>query len=111
MNVYQKHADSLRALQSEMGDTCPVFTPIWAQLGDVKILPGGVRTRKDNSAGGLSLDSDLQLTCLLADFGQTPPLSRQLFTYLGANYRITSVTTAPNAIQVRINADNAAQKL
>lgn len=111
MNIYQKHADGLRALQNQQGDTCPVFTPQWATLGDIKILPGGVRTKKDNSAGGLSLDSDLQLTCLLADFGASPPSSRQVFTYLGGSYRIMSVTTAPNAIQVRINADSAAQKL
>jgi hypothetical protein len=111
MNVYQTHADSLRDLQAEMGDTCPVFNPLWAQLGDIKILPGGVRTKKDNTAGGFSLDSDLQLTCLLADFGASPPLSRQRFTYLGETYRITSVTTGPNAVQVRINADNAAQKI
>lgn len=111
MNPYDEHATSLKELQSEMGDSCPVFTPAWASLGDIKILPGGVRTKKDNSAGGYSLDSDLQLTCLLADFGTNPPASRQLFAYLGSNYRITSVTTAPNAVQVRINADSIAQKV
>lgn len=111
MDPYSEHAEGLKELQAEMGDDCPVFTPLWASIGDIKILPGGVRTKKDNSPGGFSLDSDLQLTCLLADFGSTPPQSRQQFTYLGANYRITSVTTAPNAVQVRINADNTAQKL
>jgi hypothetical protein len=111
MNIYQKHADSLRALQDEQGDSCPTFTPQWGAKQPIRILPGGLRTKKDNSAGGFSLDSDLQLTCLMADFGANPPSSREVFTYLGGNYRITSVTLAPNAIQVRINADNAAQKL
>jgi len=111
MNVYDAHAGSLKDLQVEMGENCPVFTPLWGELGDIKILPGGVRTKKDNSPGGFSLDSDLQLTCLLADFDDSPPQSRHTFRYLGSVYRITSVTTAPNAIQVRINADNAAQKV
>ncbi len=111
MDVYADHGDGLRELQAEQGDSCPTFQPLWFETDPIRSLPGGVRTKKDNSAGGFSLDSDLQLTCLLADFGEHPPSSRQLFTYLGSNYRITSVTTAPNAVQVRINADSAAQKV
>src|SRR5689334_2768782 len=99
MNPYKIHADSLKALQCEMGDDCPVSTPLWASMGDIKILPGGVRTKKDNSPCGLSLDSDLQLTCLLADFGENPPPSRGQFMFQGQKLRITSVTTAPNGVQ------------
>lgn len=111
MSVFTKHAASLRAVQLQHGDDCPVFTPLWADLGDIKILPGGVRQKKDNSPGGFSLDSDLQLTCLLADFGDYPPESRKKFEYLGRTYRITSVTPAPGNLQVRINAVDAAQSL
>lgn len=111
MNPYAEHAAGLAELQTEMGSDCPTFTPLWFATQPIKILPGGVRTKKDNSPGGFSLDSDLQLTCLLADFGQNPPQSKQLFTYLGGSYKITSVTTAPKAVQVRINADSAAQKV
>lgn len=112
MNPYTEHGSGLTELQSEMGDSCPTFIPLWHSFSDpIKILPGGVRTKKDNSTGGLSLDSDLQLTCLLADFGNNPPPSRGYFTYQGQKLRITSVTPGPNAVQVRINADNAGQKL
>lgn len=111
MNAYSEHGDGLKELQSELADSCPIFTPQWFNMGNIKILPGGLKNKKDNSPGGFSLDSDLQLTCLLADFGANPPASRQLFEYLGGTYRITTVTTAPNAVQVRINADNAAQKV
>ena len=111
MNPYLEHGAGLKELQCEMGESCPVFTPLWADLGDIKILPGGVRTKKDNSSGGLSLDSDLQLTCLLADFGNNPPPSRGFFMFQGQKLRIADVTTAPNGIQVRIHADNAAQKV
>lgn len=112
MNVYAEHADGLRELQTEQADSCPVFTPLWHAFEEpIKILPGGVRTKKDNSAGGFSLDSDLQLTCLLADFGESPPPSNGLFTYRGQTFKIRPFTTAPLGYQVRINADNSGQKL
>lgn len=111
MDPYAEHANGLRELQTEQGDSCPVFTPLWADMGDIKVLPGGARTKKDNSPGGMSIDSDFQFTCLLADFGANPPPSRGLFMYQGSKLRVTSVTPGPNAVQVRINADSAAQKL
>ena len=111
MNPYAEHAEGLAELQSEMGDNCPVFTPLWADMGDIKILPGGVRTKKDNSPGGFSLDSDLQLTCLLADFGDSPPPENGLFMYNGKKFKIRPLTRAPLEYQVRIEADSVAQKL
>ncbi len=107
MNPYQVHADSLKDVQEEQGEDCPiaVFSSV-----TVKILPGGVRQRKDNSPGGFSLDSDIQLTCLLADFPEAPT-SRQSFIYLNRTYRIESVTTMAGGLQIRINANDANQKL
>lgn len=101
MSVYQKHADSLRAVQNELGADCPSFTFAGKVI---KILPGGVRLKRENTPGGFSLDSDIQLTCLSADFG-VQPQSKQTFTYLGQQFNIVSVTIAPGGIQIRINGD------
>ncbi len=107
MNPYAVHAGSLSSLQQEQGDDCPVavFSGV-----TIKILPGGVRQRKDNSPGGFSLDSDLQLTCLSADFPE-PPRAKQTLVYLGRSYRIETVTTMAGGLQLRLNANDANQKL
>lgn len=76
--------------------------------GDViKILPGGVKLKRENTSGGFSLDSDIQLSCLSADF-KAQPQSKQTFTYPakgGRLYSITSVITMPTGVQLRIIGD------
>lgn len=101
MSVYRKHADSLRAVQNELGDDCPSFT---FNGKTIRILPGGVRLKRENTPGGFSLDSDIQLTCLSADFA-VQPQSKQTFMYLGRQFNIVSVTPAPGGLQLRINGD------
>lgn len=107
MNVYSAHAEGLAQLQAELGADCPSLV---INGKTVKILPGGARHKKDNGAGGFSLDSDIQLTCLSADFAAAP-VSRQTFTYRGRTYRIESVTTAAGGLQIRIDANDASQAL
>lgn len=101
MSVYQKHADSLRAVQNELGADCPTLTFAGKVI---KILPGGVRLKRENTPGGFSLDSDIQLTCLSADFG-VQPQPKQTFIYLNLKYNIVAVTPAPGGLQLRINGD------
>ncbi len=104
MNPYLTHANSLGALQTEMGDDCPTF--LW--LSETrKALPGGAKRRKDNSAGGFSLDADLTITCLVSQFGQAAATLREAMlnsrlTYLGQAYRIESVTVAAGGQQLRL---------
>lgn len=104
MNLFEIHASGIRAVQEQLGDECPTLFHN-GQL--VKILPGGVRLKRETTPGGFSLDSDLQLTCLSADF-KTPPTAKQTFKYPGQNgtqYSITSVTTMAGGYQLRINGD------
>ncbi len=106
MNPYQDHANGLSELQSELGNDCPALF-INGQL--IKILPGGVKLKRENTPGGFSLDSDIQLTCLSADF-KAQPTSKQTFRYPGQNggrFNIVSLTSMAGGFQLRINANNA----
>jgi hypothetical protein len=111
MSVYDVHAASLAQLQGELGADCPQMFwngSLWP------VLPGGTRLAKDLSVGGFTLDSDLQLTVLLAQFGANLPASPQTFNYPGQTgklYRIVSTTPAPEQLQMRINANDAEQSL
>lgn len=106
MNPYQEHAEGLVELQTELGSACPT---LFFNGQEIKILPGGVRLKRENEPGGFSLDTDIQLTCLSADF-KDQPASKQTFRYPGAQgprFNIVSVTTMPGGLQLRINGDNA----
>jgi hypothetical protein len=104
MNLFAIHAGGVKALQDALGDDCPTLF-INGQL--IKILPGGVKLKRENTSGGFSLDTDIQLTCLSADF-KSQPQSRQTFTYpgeQGTRFNIVSVTVMPGGLQLRINGD------
>lgn len=101
MNLFAIHATGITDLQNELGADCPTFTFAGKVI---KILPGGVRLKRENTPGGFSLDSDIQLTCLSADFG-VQPQPKQTFIYLNLKYNIVSVTPAPGGLQLRINGD------
>ena len=112
MNIYDIHSNSLSALQDELGPDCPQM--FWnGKLWNV--LPGGTRLASNNSPGGFSMDSDIQLTVLLAQFGTGGiPENTHTFRYPGAEgklYRIASTTPAPGQFQMRIKANDAAQGL
>ena len=108
---YEDHADGLAELQGELGAACPQMFwngKLWP------VLPGGARFASNNSPGGFSLDSDIQLTVLTAQFGADLPDNTQTFNYPGETgklYRIISTTPAPGQLQMRINANDAAQGL
>jgi len=70
-----------------------------------EILPGGAKFRRANDVGGFALACDLQLTCTTAQFGDTLPDSGESMTYAGKEYTIVSVTPAPAAYQLRIEAN------
>jgi|APGre2960657404_1045060.scaffolds.fasta_scaffold346272_2 hypothetical protein len=107
MSAYTEHAAGLAELQTELGDDCPAIVYAGAT---VKILPGAAANGSRNSVGGLSLESDLIFTALLADFPSTPA-SNKSFTYEGKPYKIETVTFGPGRVQVEINANDAAQGL
>lgn len=107
MSAYTEHADGLAELQAELGESCPVIVYAGAT---VKILPGAASNGSKNSVGGLSLESDLQFTALLADFPSVPTANKS-FTYEGKTYKIETVNFGPGRVQVEINANDAAQGL
>jgi hypothetical protein len=110
-NPYEDHADGLAELQDELGADCPQM--LWNE-SLWPVLPGGARLAKELSTGGFSLDSDIQLTVLMGQFGANLPVSPQNFNYPGKDgklYKITSVTPAPGQFQMRINANDAEQSL
>ncbi len=110
MDVFAIHAAGLKALENEQGASCP---QLYWNGALIDVLPGGARLKRENSAGGFSLDSDLKLTCLAADFPALPQ-SQDEFNYPGQNgklYRIVSVTTAGNGYQLHIEANDANQGL
>jgi hypothetical protein len=108
MDPYKDHANGLKSVEKEFGAACPQLY-FNGQL--VPILPGGVKFKRENGPGGFTIDTDIQLTVLAADFAVLPQ-SRQTFTYPGQNgakYEIVSVTTMPTGVQLRLNADAAAK--
>lgn len=110
-NVYEAHAEELKALQVEMGDNCPFLT---YDGNDIPICAGGALFKTSNSPGGNSFMSDLQLTVLAKDFGEDfdfEAFDQQTFEFQGKTYRVDTTTTAPNGLQVRINANSHAQGL
>jgi hypothetical protein len=107
MSAYTEHADGIAELIAELGDDCPSIVYAGAT---VKVLPAAARNGLNNGMGGMSLDSDLSFTALLADFPSTPA-SNKSFTYEGKTYKINDVTFAPGRLQVHITANDAAQGL
>lgn len=102
MSAYKDHASQLEALYAELGAEAPVFT--W-DGAEYEILPGGAKFQRANDTGGFKLSSDLQLTCLTAQFGSVLPTAGETITYLGTDYTLTAVTPAPAGFQMRLNAD------
>ena len=102
MSVYSDHAAQLDALHTEYAEDAPYFT--W-NASQWKILPGGAKATRELDVGGMKLSSDLQLTCLTAQFGDTLPSGGETITYRDIAYTITSVTPACAGYQIRINAD------
>lgn len=100
MNPYIDHANGLDELAAELGDDCPVFRYNDANF---KCLPGGAKFSRQNDVGGIKLESDLQLTCTISQFGGSIPDAGEALFYLGREYTITAVT--PIGFQMRINAD------
>ncbi len=113
MDVYKIHSDSLRSLQDE-NENCPAMF----YNGDlIRILPGGASYRTQNSPGGLSINADLSLTVLVADFPENfdfNSMTNQTFNYPnegGQAYSVDSVVKSPNQYQVRILANSNAEGL
>ena len=102
MSVYSIHAASLAQVYNELGGDAPLFT--WNGQ-EWKLLPGGAKFKRANDIGGFALTSDLQLTCLTDQFGDTVPDSGETIVYVGREYTITNLTPAPAGFQMRINAD------
>ena len=93
----------LDALQAEQDDGSLVFT--WNGSDKWKILPGGAKFGRKNDFGGFKLSCDMMLSCTTAQFGGTLPDSGDSMTYLGKDYTIKFVTTAPESKQIRIEGD------
>ena len=114
MDIYAIHASGLRSLQTEAGDACPTM---WFDGKAINILPGGAAYKTENSLGGLSINADLSLTVLAADFGPEfdfNDMTNQVFNYPGENgdeYAVDSVVKSPNGFQVRILANSSAEGL
>ena len=107
MNHYSEHADGIRSLIDELGDSCPAIDYFGVKI---QVLPSPARRGGGNSIGGQMLDADFEFTALIEDFQKTP-VNGEKFTYEGTFYRIDNVNFAPGREQVRISAVFAAQKL
>lgn len=108
MNFYADHADGIAELQAELGSDCPM---IYYRGALIKCLPGDASRGGKNEVGGISLDCDLTVTCLAADFTAVPK-SSQPFKYPGQdgnNYNIVAVQIAPGGLQYTITANDANQ--
>jgi hypothetical protein len=114
MNPWKIHSDSLRDLQNEQGDDCPL---IYYSDKIIKTLPGSDYFKSTNSQGGNMLDSDLKIVCLCSDFGDNfdfDAFNQQTFRYKtedGQLYRVKDTKVSPTGFQVLISADNAAEGL
>jgi len=108
MSAYEEHAFGLGEIEAELGDDCPQFS---YNSSPFRCLPGGAKFKRKNDTGGFTLESDLQLTCLVDQFNGSVPDSGETLSYLGRDYTIVSVTPAPGGYQMRINADLNVQGL
>ena len=114
MNQFEAHANDLADYEAELGDDCPVM---WYSGGPIKIIPGGATYETKNSQGGLSINADLSLTVIAADFGKDfdfNDLTSQQFNYPGETgqlYSVDSIVKVAGGLQVRILANSAAESL
>lgn len=115
MNPLLDHANGVSELQRELGDDCPVIT--WARR-DYKILPGSAVRRQDLAPGGFQLNADLRFVALVETFLSSSianaddlqdAMQNTVFTYLGQNYKATSVSIAMGGLQVTVEANSAVQ--
>jgi hypothetical protein len=115
IDIYADHAAHLDSVAASFGNACPTFqwpagNPMPDNFGTFIALPGSVFLKRDASAGGMMLDSDLRMTFTTAQFGQGPfPKSRDLILYAGKLFRIVSRTDAPNGHQCTVDANDASQ--
>ena len=116
MDYYARHAGSLAALQGRLDDSCPVFS--W-QGKDWKIVPGSALRRADLGGGGFSLNADLRFSALVQQFiddggyedvndFQTA-FQQEVIGYLGAGYKVDSVSIMPGGLQVLVNCNSSSQ--
>lgn len=108
---YAKHAAGIASVQSYLGAKCPVFS--W-NGHNRKAIPGGTKIGKGLGGGGYGLESDLQITCLVAQFGTSAQalvesMLKTELTYLGHSYRIDAVMIAAGGQQIRIQCNDANQ--
>ena len=101
MNAYEEHAKDL----AELGHT---VTFEWAGQ-TFSALASGSSQSKSLEAGGFDLNNDLNLTCVVAQFGKPAEQLRAEMlgtglVYAGKDYRIDGVTVAPEGWQIRIEA-------
>ncbi|HEV2350806.1 MAG TPA: hypothetical protein VG028_13275 [Terriglobia bacterium] len=109
MDVYSKHAASLKALQAYHGAACPLF--VWNGI-NIPILPGSAVRGKDLGMGGFKLRSDLKFTVNVSDLqslaGGGPQL-KQIITYLGDPYRIDSIEKFEGGLLQRFECNDPSQ--
>ena len=114
MNPFQIHASDLADYEAEQGADCPVM---FYSGKSIRVIPGGATYKSKNSQGGLSINADLKLTVIAADFGagfDFNDLTNQNFNYPGQNgdyYSVDSVIKIAGGFQVAILANSAAEGL
>jgi hypothetical protein len=111
MDVYSRHAESLKAVQRRDGDACPWFS--WkgpdGLVVRVSILPGSLVRGKDLGAGGFKLRADLRFVVVASDLPDPGPEPQQTIEYLGKPLRIDTIETLAGATLLRFECNDAYQ--
>lgn len=108
MDYYAKHANGFQQVVDKLGDSCQTFT--WANVSTWKIIPGSVFMNQDLGVGGFSQRYSLRFWALVAQFSNNSindlknALENTAMAYLGEDYQIKSVTIAPSALHIIIEA-------
>ena len=109
-DYYAVHADGVVETMNSLGTVCPQLT--W-NTQTYRCLPSGRMRQGILGQGGFSLNADLSVTLLAADFGGGPyPESNQDIFYPASSqfrFRIESVTWMPGGDLIRIKATAAAK--
>lgn len=106
MNVFAKHAESLKSVQRYHGAACPQFT--WNDT-NYPILPGSLRTNKSLGPGGFRLQADLRFVAVAADLPDPGPALGHTIIYNGKVLRIDVVQPLAGATLVMFECNDAAQ--
>jgi hypothetical protein len=103
MSLATIQAADFASITADLGS--PVFT--WSSE-DYVCIPSGQTKSRRLEPGGLALDSDISLRALKSAFGTGPlPAEKQLVTFRGVSYRISSVVTNESNIFVVLNCLSA----